>query len=667
MKLSLKTKLISMFFIFISIPIVILGIISSNMTSNSMEHLIEEELREITSQTAESIEESINDMNRYVKLLSHNKDLSSIAYGDNNKKAKVYEYLKTIYGENEGLIEKIIITDKSGMGVISSNDINYNVDLRDRSYIQNALNEKSKVSEVIISKVSNKPIIAISHPLKLNGKIVGTVTVTMDFKIVSSHVLDIKIGNNGYAFIIDENGLFTYHHDDKKILKENIENNSNEQLHKLVEKMKSKESGEGYIIRGDSKKFVRFTPASNWILAVTADYDEYMMTAYKIKKDTIIIGVVSLLISMILAYYVITRNIIKPIKSLEDLMIKAGKGDLTVESHINTKDEIEVLGHYFNTMIENQSNIIRHVRVSSEDLANASHEVSASSEEVSASTEQITANIQEVAANTAQQNTTIIETSEVLVELSSLIQIASNKALKAKSSSDKTKEVAEKGRYNVEQTVEAIDHINKVSSETAGILNGLNDLSKKVTGIIGTINKISDQTNLLALNAAIEAARAKEGGRGFTVVAQEVRTLSEQTNVEANEISLLVNEMVKEIDRAVISMDQGINVVKKGILVAQETDKSFVSIIGAINKIISDIDQILNVTKDEVASSDQIIHLIDSVASIAETTASNGEQVAMSAQEQSCVIESLASSAEETSAMASNLNDLVIKFKTRGD
>jgi methyl-accepting chemotaxis protein len=365
---------------------------------------------------------------------------------------------------------------------------------------------------------------------------------------------------------------------------------------------------------------------------------------------------------MLLAYLFTTRNIIDPIKGLEKLMIKAGEGDLTVKAEITTKDEIQTLGECFNIMIKHQSDIISSVRNGAEELAAASEEVSASTEEISSSTEHIAENIQNVASNAENQNNSIIETSEVLVQLSSLVQIAQKKALTAKNNSQNTVSAAKEGRIKVKETVEAIENINKASTETEDRLKVLNELSKQVSGIISTINNISSQTNLLALNAAIEAARAGEHGRGFTVVADEVRKLSEQTNIGSNEISSLVNEMVIQIERAVDSMSLGKQAVENGVVIASETDESFVNIINAVEQIAKDINQVVDITKDEVASSDQIVKLIDSVATITETTAASSQEVAASAEEQLSVIENLASSSEQTSAMANNLNSLVEKF-----
>ncbi|QXM06186.1 methyl-accepting chemotaxis protein [Crassaminicella indica] len=663
MKISLKTKLVAMFFIFIAVPLIILGTTSYMMTSNSIQDTTEEKLSEITIKTADVINETINSVNKYIEILSHNEDLVKVAAGDSTEKGKVFKYLSELQKDNSDYVEALIITDAFGKGIISNKSENFNMDLSDFDYIQNALKGTEAESDVILSKITNKPVIAVAYPLRIDQKVVGTVVGSIKFENIYKHASKIKIGKTGYAYMINRNGLLVYHPKAEKILKENVGNANNKELKALVDKMKKGETGEGYYTYEGVRKFVKFIPVNKWILAVTADYDEYMSAANKIRRNTIVITAIALLVSMLVAYILITRNIINPIKELEKLMTKAGNGDLTVRSKITTNDEIQVLGEYFNNMIKHQSNIINHVRKGAEELAASSEEISASAEEISASAEQITSNIQVVASNAERQNNSIVEISEVLVQLSSLIQIAQSRAFKAKNNSEHTMDVAQQGRIKVKDTVEAIENISNVSNETANILKSLNGLSKKVREIISTINNIADQTNLLALNAAIEAARAGEHGKGFTVVAEEVRKLSEQTNIGANEISSLVNEMVVQIDKAVESMHNSKKVVENGVMVVNETDKSFVRIIDAVEQIVKDIEQVVDVAKDEVASSDQIIQLIDTVATITETTADNSQEVVAATEEQNSIIQNFAASSEETSAMANSLNNLVEKFK----
>lgn len=663
MKTSLKTKLIMMFLIFISVPIIALGTFSYMKTSKSMQLMTEDELRYVTTQTAESIDQTLSSVSKYIRILSQNENLVKAATGDEQFRDTAFRYLASVQKENSSEIEMLFITDDKGRGMISNKTSNANIDLSSRSYIKEALKGKVSQSDVIISKETKRPVVAIAYPLKLGSKVVGTVIGTIEFETISKQAAKVQIGENGYAYMINKDGVLIYHPIEEKIMKENLGETDNAELKAIVEEMKSGEPGEGYYTYEGVYKFTRFTPINDWVVAVTANYEEYMASAFAIRRNTIMIALISLVVAMISAYFMTTRNIIKPIRILEDLMIKAGNGDLTVRSNITTKDEIQRLGENFNEMINNQSNIISYVRKGSHELAASSDELAASSEQISASTEQIANSTGEVASDADVQNNLVIETSKVLVELSSLIQIAQSRANTAKSNSDETMNVAKKGRKNVNRTIEAIENINEVSSRTGDMLKVLNELSNKVGGIISTINNISEQTNLLALNAAIEAARAGEHGKGFTVVADEVRKLSEQTGMEANEISSLINEMVVQIDKAVESMELSTKVVENGVIVANETDKSFISIIEAVERISKDIERIVDVTKDEVANSDQIVKLIDSIATITESTAASSEEVAATTQEQSSIIQNLAATSEETSAMANSLNGLVEKFK----
>lgn len=668
MKLSLKAKLIAAFLLLIVIPMSVLGLLSYRMSSTALQKTIEEQLRYQTSQVAESIVTTTDSVKRNLKIASGNMDLASVAEGKDSKVfPDAFDYIRKLQQDNSDIIETVFITDSSGKAVMTNDEFNSSIDLSDREYVKKALEGTYAISEVLFSKATNKPVVAVAQPLIKGGYLTGVLIATIKFECISIHSAEIKVGEGGYSYIIDKTGLFIYHPIEGKVLKENLSSTATGELKNIVEQMKSGKPGEGFYTYEGIYKFVRYAPAANWVVAITANYDEYMAPAREIMKNTIFIAIGAALLAMIIAYVISTYGIVNPVRKLEKLMGMAGQGDLTVKAEVNTKDEIQALAESFNQMILHQSKIVKEVRMGAQELAAASEEMAASSEQVSSAAQQISSSILEVSKNAENQSSSVVEASKVLVQLSSLVQLAQNKALSASESSKHTMDSAQRGRAKVKDTVLAMDVISKSTEETAEVLKVLNELSSKVGGIVTTINSLAEQTNLLALNAAIEAARAGEHGRGFAVVADEVRKLSEQSNTGAGEIAGLVNEMIRQTERAVKSMDSSKSAVKNGVKVAGDTDNSFVDILGAVLGITKGVEEIADITKDEVATSDQIVKLIDTIATATETTSANSQEVSAATEEQTATVENVASTAEETSSMASALEELVRKFKVGDD
>lgn len=462
---------------------------------------------------------------------------------------------------------------------------------------------------------------------------------------------------------MDRNGLLLYHPVTEKVLKENLSDTKSADFKVLVGKMKSGQPGKGFGTYDGNYKYVVYQPVRNWILAVTVNYSDYMSTASGIRTSTVLLTVISIIVALVLSYLMSNLSIVRPIRKLCSLMEQAGHGDLTVRSKLRNKDEIGDLSSSFNYMIEQQSEIVRKVRGGSMELAAASEETAASASQINSSSLQISANIGDVAKGAQHQSSSIQDASQVLSLLSQRVQLAQSKAVSTAENASFTLETAQRGRGRVDSTVKAMDTIYGSTKETAEVLNVLNELSGRVGGIVTTINSIAGQTNLLALNAAIEAARAGEHGKSFSVVADQIRKLSEESNQEAKNISGLVNDMIVEIEKAVGSIENGQAAVENGVKVVNETDETFIGIINAVDQIVANIDEITSITDDEVASSQEVISIIDKISETTQTTSANAQEVLAEVEEQTSTIESISAGAEQISAMSSNLDQLVKAFK----
>ncbi|MBB6217753.1 methyl-accepting chemotaxis protein [Anaerosolibacter carboniphilus] len=668
MRFSLRVKLLLSFFLAITVPLGVLGFLSYQMASNALQETIEQQLHETTSQTSKAVEQTTDSAKKVLRILSHNQDIIRAAAGEGETaNLNAFNYLSKEYKDNSDLLDSLIVADINGKGVLSNENPSIDMDLTDRDYVKKALQGSTAMSEVITSKISGELVVAIAEPLLIENKVVGVLIGSIKFDNITKHVGEIKIGESGYAYMVNKDALVVAHPNKENILKLNIYETDNQELKALAEKMQAGETGTGFYTYEGVYKFVSFQSAGNWVVAVTANYDDYMSSALDIRLNTILITFISILAAMIFAYFYGQFGIISPIRKLQGLMNRAGEGDLTVIAQIDTKDEFQDLATSFNQMIEHQSSIVSQVRSGAQELAAASEEMVASSEQVNGTTQTIGVSIQEVAKDMDQQNHSVVDVSKVLVQLSSLVQLAQSKAMGTNDSAKHTMETAEQGRSKVNETVIAMEVIEHSTNDTAEILEVLNDLSLKIGGIINTINQIAEQTNLLALNAAIEAARAGEHGRGFAVVAEEVRKLSEESNQGAKEITVMIQQMVEQTEKAVLSMNHGKDAVENGVKVVKETDQAFIGIIYAVEGMVKNIKEIVEITKDEVATSDQVIKLIDTVATITEATSANGEEVAAATEEQTAAVETLAATAEEASSMANSLDALVRKFIIRGE
>lgn len=670
MKLSIKVKMSILLFLTISVPLIISGIVSYNLASTALQTTIEEELRDTTSSAAKLVQQELTAAGKYLDIISQNDTLAVFA-GDSagqTGKDQAFAYISGIQQGHTDLLESLIIADVNGKVLLTSSTETTDLDVKDREYFQQVLaGNEEVVSEVLTSKDSNQNIVAVARPLRQNGSITGVLIGTIQFDKISAPVAETKIGETGYGFMMDSSGLIVYHPDKSKALTETIDGNSNKELNDLIQQMKAGGASHGFYTYEGEYKFVSFESVGSWIVATTANYSEYMKPATEIRTTTLIVVVAFILIALLLGYFFTTRSIISPVKKLQTAMTLAGNGDLTVHTAIQSRDELQSLSDSFNAMIDKQEAIIEKVRHGSEALTSMSEEMAASSEEISASIQEISSSTQEIAAGAENNNHSVVNASQVLVQLSSLVQLAQSKATATSLNADNTNQAAQDGRARVINTVKAMDTINNSTKETEEQLHMVSELSGQVSTIIGTINAIAGQTNLLALNAAIEAARAGENGRGFSVVAGEVRKLSDETHRQAEEISVLVSDMVTRIGQAVESMQGASEAVEGGVQIVNETDHSFVHIIESVERITANVQEILEITQDEVATSDQIIKLIDSMGTISEMSVQNTESVSSATEEQAATVNNFVSSAEEISAMANELEVLVEKFIIRGE
>lgn len=359
----------------------------------------------------------------------------------------------------------------------------------------------------------------------------------------------------------------------------------------------------------------------------------------------------------------ISRMIVNPIKKLQALMKQAGDGDLTVQGDYRSKDEVGQLNVSFNDMTSTLRTILQQVTNTSELVAASSEELTANSEETTKATEMIAHTMEEMANGSTQQIQSVEETVVIVKEVSTgVTQIATN-ARHVEITANEASEKAVLGNEAIGQAISQMKSINHTVNGLSGVVRGLGEKSNEIGQIIESITNIASQTNLLALNAAIEAARAGEQGRGFAVVADEVRKLAEESAKSAQQIASLISSIQGQTHEAVQSMEQATEEVDTGITVVNKAGESFQQIQHSVSQVANEIQEVSIAIEQISKSTDQIVSNVDVIAEVSETVSAGTQNVSAASEEQLASMEEIASSSSALSQMAEDLQVMINKFK----
>lgn len=380
-------------------------------------------------------------------------------------------------------------------------------------------------------------------------------------------------------------------------------------------------------------------------------------------RYAILIFIVFAIVSSILMCIGLTRSIMKPLNEFNITANKIASGDLTSEVTVSSQDELGQLAGYFSIMTSALRNMVGHVQDFAAKVASTAHELSASSEEMKASTDQISSNTQDIAGGASQQAAKINEVSKTLKQMSgALAQVALGSRRASDVASNSSNTAREIGRMSNEIVIR-INNIQNIVSDSASIIKELDNNSEKIGEIVNVITDISDQTNLLALNAAIEAARAGEHGRGFAVVADEVRKLAEESRNSANKIKEQIIEIQQRTRRAVESMDAGTKTVGEGAMTIGNTVSSINKIVDASRDTANMFTEITEIAKVQAESIVNITSSMDVISTIARESVAATHEAAGATEEQAASMNVLVDVAQELAELSNELEQEIAKFK----
>jgi len=369
------------------------------------------------------------------------------------------------------------------------------------------------------------------------------------------------------------------------------------------------------------------------------------------------------LIGAAMVAWYISRKISTPIIELSSIVGQIAKGDLRNQVQIHSEDEIGELGKAVNVMTSDLRTLIEQLATSAGQLAASSEEMTASAEQSAQAANQVAESITEVAAGAGTQLQAAHTSKNIMEKLSSGSREIADNTITIVDTAEKTSVASYAGGNAIMDAKNQMACIENSVKNSSIVVSSLGERSKEIGEIVNTISGIAGQTNLLALNAAIEAARAGEQGRGFAVVADEVRKLAEQSQEAAKQITGLITQIQNDTAKAVAAMVDETQQVKCGTEVVDKAGKTFDEITALIQRMSTQTREVSIEIQQMVTGSESMSALVSEIDSISNNTAEQTQTISAATEEQSASMEEIASASHALANMAEEIRLTISKFK----
>lgn len=657
------------------LPIVAVGLlVFSAMIYHNMNQAMQKEILTRSIEKTENVNSNITEWLQSISMetqLSANNPLVRQNIGNNELLTSMNEERWKIAGNTYARtymsIGFIRLAD-NGQVFLCNKDGNKLVNAADEKWYKEIV--ESKQDNVFTAPEKDKDgrlLMTIASLIKDNaGNKVGYAITNINLNAVCSEVQGLRLGDNGYSILVDNDGTYLYNPDSSKILNGNIKEESDRSYQLISNKILASNAAftRFELDNGDEMLCISCPViGTRWFMATIA-YESELMEPVS-NALTIMMTVSLVLLAIIFAGIVVAVNhITKPLGTMMMVMRRLSEGDFSKqENNIKSNDELGRLAIALDNMRDEVAQVLNKVKYSAENLNSAVEHMSVTTNQSAQVSNQIAMSITDVAESSMKELDAVNSTNEEIDKFKSNVDNMSDVVQNAVEKGRKTSDVAADGGVKLKKAIEQIQRIEAATARSTKVVDSLGEQSMEIGKIVKTISEIAEQTNLLALNAAIEAARAGEAGRGFAVVADEVRKLAISSQEAAMDISNIITEIQSNTKLAVQEIESGNKEVVAGTKSIESTEEAFGSIISMVQDVSAQLENIAKAVSEMANSGNVIAKNISTVRESSKKNAEEAENVSAASEEQSAAVNGLSAASSKLADLAAELSSNVDKFK----